>query len=165
MRCKKCGKLIGREIEVNSIIKKVSRTRRHCFDCIAFCYQNERRLEIKGNEKLLICKSCNKPFCSIKGNLVCGSCRANNRRFKFKKSCLEYKGSKCKICGYNKCVEALAFHHRNPEDKLFGISGSHCRKWPDVQKELDKCDLLCHNCHVETHCQDEKICILEDYSI
>lgn len=28
---------------------------------------------------------------------------------------------------------------------------NNCRKWEIVKKELDKCDLLCANCHMETH--------------
>lgn len=76
---------------------------------------------------------------------------ANHRRFILKLRCITYKGSKCERCGYDKCIMSLTFHHRNPEEKLFTISGNHTRKWESVQKELDKCELLCHNCHHEEH--------------
>lgn len=35
---------------------------------------------------------------------------------------IDYKGGKCQICGYNKCIRALDFHHRDPEKKDFGLS-------------------------------------------
>ena len=48
-------------------------------------------------------------------------------------------------------MRALKFHHRDPLTKSFGIGGSHCRKWELLIKELDKCDLVCSNCHDEIH--------------
>lgn len=55
-------------------------------------------------------------------------------------------------CGYNKCEAALQFHHRNPEEKSFGIAAKgEARSWVKTVKELDKCDLLCANCHAELH--------------
>lgn len=65
---------------------------------------------------------------------------------------INYKGGKCKICGYKKSTRALSFHHINPKDKEFGISEKGItRAWNKIQKELDKCILLCANCHAEIH--------------
>ena len=70
------------------------------------------------------------------------------RRTKLK--AVEYKGGKCIRCGYNKNVAALDFHHRDPSTKSFGIANSgNCIAWELVQIELDKCDLVCANCHRE----------------
>ena len=82
---------------------------------------------------------------------ICNTCIVNNRRFHLKKKCIAYKGMKCSICGYSKCDRALTFHHLNPKEKDFNISGSHCKKWEDIKRELDKCILLCMNCHMEEH--------------
>jgi len=74
------------------------------------------------------------------------------RREKIKSLSVEYKGGKCEICGYNKCIDALEFHHINPEEKDFGIaSKGYVRSWEKVKKELDKCMLVCANCHREIH--------------
>lgn len=74
------------------------------------------------------------------------------RRRKVKLMAIEYKGNKCINCGYDKCVDALEFHHRDPNEKDFSLSNKgHCRSWKEVRKELDKCDLLCANCHRELH--------------
>ncbi|KKK68951.1 hypothetical protein LCGC14_2938920 [marine sediment metagenome] len=71
------------------------------------------------------------------------------RRRKFRKLAADYKGGKCTKCGYNKCLDALEFHHRNPTEKEFNISSSYCLSWENIKRELDKCDLLCANCHRE----------------
>ncbi|OGF20375.1 hypothetical protein A2Y83_03425 [Candidatus Falkowbacteria bacterium RBG_13_39_14] len=65
---------------------------------------------------------------------------------------MEYKGSKCAICGYNKCIQSLEFHHVNSKGKDLGISAKgYTRSWNEVKKEIDKCILLCANCHREVH--------------
>lgn len=75
-----------------------------------------------------------------------------NRRKKIRQSAIGYKGAKCCICGYNKCEEALEFHHLDSTQKDFGISDKgYTRSWSKVKKELDKCLLLCANCHREIH--------------
>lgn len=61
-----------------------------------------------------------------------------------------YKGGKCVKCGYNKCIEALQFHHLNPKEKDFTISGKSL-SFERLRLEADKCILLCANCHIETH--------------
>ena len=67
---------------------------------------------------------------------------------------IEYKGGKCENCGYNRCIEALEFHHLDPEQKDFQFSGNgHCKSWTRVKAELDKCILVCSNCHREIHSQ------------
>lgn len=82
----------------------------------------------------------------------CNSCLVNHRRFTLKIKCVEYLGGKCSICGYNKCIKALDFHHLR--DKSFNISGAHCRSWSIIEQELKKCILVCANCHREIHESD-----------
>lgn len=99
------------------------------------------------------CK-CGRSFVATrrgKGALMCRFCVSNRRRFLLKKKCVEYLGGRCIKCGYDKCVGSLVFHHRNPKTKEFTISGNHCKSWESIQRELDKCDLLCTNCHHELH--------------
>jgi len=59
------------------------------------------------------------------------------------------KENGCSICGYNKCKRSLVFHHANPVDKVFEIH--HHLNIQDLFKELNKCILLCANCHGEIH--------------
>lgn len=62
-----------------------------------------------------------------------------------------YKGGKCKLCGYNRCVAALEFHHRNPSEKEASWTKLRKLSIASIKAELDKCDLLCACCHREEH--------------
>src|SRR5215211_263348 len=74
------------------------------------------------------------------------------RREKVRLTAVEYKGGRCQVCGYNKCIEALEFHHLDPTQKDFGISHKgYTRSWAKVKEEVDKCILLCANCYREVH--------------
>lgn len=85
------------------------------------------------------------PQCSSKGRIIAWRKRTKQRA-------VDYKGGKCAHCGYNKCNDAFDFHHKDPAKKDFGIAASgHCRSWQEIQNELDKCILLCSNCHRELH--------------
>ena len=73
-----------------------------------------------------------------------------NWRQRTKKKLVEYKGGKCEKCSYNKCMDAMEFHHTDPNEKDFSISG---KSWSfdRLKKEVDKCILVCSNCHKEIH--------------
>lgn len=71
-------------------------------------------------------------------------------RKRVKKKLVEYKGGKCECCGYDRCIEALEFHHINPSEKDFTISGTS-KSFETLKKEVDKCILVCSNCHKEIH--------------
>ena len=60
-------------------------------------------------------------------------------------------GGKCCICGYNKCINALDFHHINPEEKEFELAQKHNIATEKALQEAKKCALLCSNCHREYH--------------
>ena len=74
-------------------------------------------------------------------------------REKIKERITKYKLKKgCKICSYNKCPDALEFHHLDKDKKIFGISVQHFYySWKKILKEIKKCILLCSNCHKELH--------------
>lgn len=74
------------------------------------------------------------------------------RRKDIRWKAIAHKGGRCQICGYDRCVEALEFHHLNSSRKDFGISSKgYTRSWSKVLEELEKCILLCANCHRELH--------------
>lgn len=58
---------------------------------------------------------------------------------------------KCGICGYNKCMQALQFHHLDPNEKQFTISKYSNYSFERTSQEVRKCILLCSNCHKEYH--------------
>ena len=74
------------------------------------------------------------------------------RRKKVREMAVEYKGGKCEKCSYDRCIDALEFHHVDPSRKDFNISSKgYTRSWDRVKLELDKCMILCANCHREIH--------------
>lgn len=76
------------------------------------------------------------------------------RRAKVKTQAIEYKGGCCEKCGYSKCIQALEFHHVDPAEKDFSVSSNtHNKSWEAVKAELDKCILVCANCHREIHAE------------
>ena len=85
----------------------------------------------------------------------CCKCRSEavqRRREKLKLKAVAYKGGECCKCGYKKCVAALDFHHTDGGKKEFGISTQgYTRSWEKLRAELDKCILVCANCHREIH--------------
>lgn len=68
---------------------------------------------------------------------------------------LQYKGGKCQTCGEDRPA-TLCFHHRDPFQKELKLDGRSFanRKWELIKEEVDKCDLLCHNCHNVLHYGD-----------
>lgn len=120
---KKQCKICGKEFDT----QKYGSKRKYCFDCSPH-YENgdnhSRAMTITAIRR------------AIKIQLV------------------KYKGGKCERCGYNKCINALQFHHTNKDEKDFNISNYTCSKYLDLDKvyeEVDKCILLCANCHAEEH--------------
>ena len=77
--------------------------------------------------------------------------KVKKRRKKIKEMAVTYLGGECNRCGYDKCINALEFHHIDPDLKEFGIGDGKTRSWEKVKKELDICLLVCANCHREIH--------------
>ncbi len=74
------------------------------------------------------------------------------RRKKVRQMAIDLKGGKCTRCGYNRCLDALEFHHLDTSKKDFGVSDKgYTRSWKKIQEELEKCILVCANCHRELH--------------
>ena len=74
------------------------------------------------------------------------------RRKQLKIMAVELKGGKRQICGYNKYIGALDFHHLNEADKEFSLSiRGLTRSWAKIKTEIQKCILVCSNCHREIH--------------
>ena len=80
-----------------------------------------------------------------------------------KKSMIHAMGGKCQICGYDRHHKALEMHHIDPsiKEKSFGNLMAAPGRLEDWHEELEKCVLLCANCHREVHA--EFVNIPEDY--
>ena len=163
MNCEKCGKEIdgsfgsGRfcsrscansRIRTEELKQRVSKKLKKIPD--KFCFVCKKKIHSK---KYNICISCR--YANAKNS------RKNNKHYfgeyskiyrkNLKKEFVEYKGGKCQICGYNKCYKALHFHHINSSLKEFEISDKSLSSLEKAKNELNKCMLVCSNCHSEIH--------------
>lgn len=77
--------------------------------------------------------------------------RAVRRKLEF----IKKLGGRCACCGYDKNWAALEFHHKN--DKLIPMDLTSLGHYSEavLALELEKCELLCSNCHREHHNQDK----------
>jgi predicted transcriptional regulator len=131
------------------------------------------KLKTESDKPLDFCLACSKKLTG-KSTKYCGeNCKASyryssqpntneyqKRRSKERKLFfIEQKGGCCQKCGYKKNLSALSFHHRSPAEKHFGLEGRKLSNTSikKLQIEADKCDLLCLNCHAETHNPDLSI--------
>lgn len=72
-------------------------------------------------------------------------------RQKRKRDLITLYGGKCSLCGYDKSIKALEFHHIKPQDKKYALGTGNCHKLQDDLTEAKKCLLVCANCHREIH--------------
>ena len=115
---------------------------------------------------LKICEICNQQFETKKYGFkrkycyICspevekGQTAITYIRRAIKHQLIQYKGGCCEHCGYNKNENALCFHHIDPASKSFEVSNYAyftLRPMEEYYHEIDKCKLLCLNCHAEEH--------------
>ncbi len=166
--CKKCNKKLPNSINVNGKKHNIQ-NRKFCTKCSPFKQGNTRDLSLPTRNKNTVgqTKWCNKckqyvdfgKFSPRKNenrlSAYCLPCMAFIKaagRIKLKKLCVDYKGGHCCRCGYDKCFDALEFHHLDSDTKDFNISEKRTQfLTEEIKLELDKCILLCSNCHREEH--------------
>jgi len=126
---------------------------------------NRNNLESPRNKSIRLnvkhCAGCKKTLDrslfytkSNKNSSLCKSCIVTNNktsRQTVKQQCIEYLGGCCSKCGYNKCNAALEFHHLDPSQKDKNYTNNRFLNFEKLKPELDKCVLLCANCHREEH--------------
>lgn len=164
-KCRKCNGLIPNIIVVGGM-KKDIRSRKFCLECSPWRKHNKRHLEkrkiIDGVEykKCPRCKEFKITNLNFYGYSTgaCKTCSIRmvyNRRRTIKLRAIEYKGGKCEDCGgvFPGC--AYDFHHRDPNEKDFTIGNHDNASWDKLKPELDKCALICSNCHRIRHATEK----------
>lgn len=166
--CHKCTKEFSNRIIIDGKVKLLSK-RKYCLECSPWGLHNTISLETEQHGVIeCTCQTCNRHYIynpNRKNGFTkthCNSCLVNRRRFELKLRAIKYKGSCCEKCGYSTNASALVFHHLNPLLKDFNIGGNHCHSWTKIKNELDKCIMLCHNCHTELHYPDNMLAIIND---
>lgn len=113
-----------------------------------------------------ICEICTEQFeTNNKSRIYCYNCSGDSTRLKnetrkhqktilrrsMKVHAIKLLGGKCSVCGYDRCVDALEFHHANPQEKEFKLGSGNTMSWKEYKAEALKCKLVCSNCHKEIH--------------
>lgn len=159
--CKKCNIYFKSYIKINGLNKVLS-SRKFCLTCSPYGGKNRRNLcLVKDNLKLCYMCKTYKDYSEFskqmkrwdRANPSCKTCsryRDNYLKYLCKIQCIQYKGGKCIYCGYNECPAAMEFHHRDPKTKEFAIFSKRYFN-EKIKQELDKCDLVCSNCHHKIH--------------
>lgn len=107
------------------------------------------------------CSLCHNDLGSNKNNRSrCKACTTRIRRYRIKKKCVDYKGGSCIKCGYNDHLAALEFHHTE-KNKDFTIAGCNSKNWEIIKLELDKCVILCSNCHRIQHSKYDDVSLIK----
>lgn len=165
--CLKCEAKFPNRILIDGVIKNAQR-RKYCLDCSPFGCHNTAKLHetksIKQCPEFRRCPRCCQTLAAENFHQkrgmphassyckICTTIQTTERQRKFKEFCVNYKGGACELCGYKKCLAALEFHHKDPSKKDFVISKSRLKKMnEETMNELNKCQLVCANCHREIH--------------
>lgn len=171
--CKRVKSWIFKKVKPKIIkLKRNKINKKYCKCCTKQCYtsrlicKNCKSYHIKSYKLKIIyyCRYCNKN--TLRNFDICGKCQEHNRskfRYKIKKqqayiikqNLINKAGGCCQLCGYNQNNAALCFHHKDPKTKLHTIDIStifkYLTKLDIIYTELEKCILLCSNCHAITH--------------
>ncbi len=159
--CEQCGNEFPRTKYIDGKLRNLN-CRKRCLDCSPFS-PNHAHI---GDSPTKFCAKCkrilnksNFDFQSKKTVLrchckECSQITTKERNKRVKRECVEYKGGKCQLCGYSKCLSALDFHHTDDTTKDFSIAKKQGWNFEKLKLELDKCILVCSNCHREIHYPD-----------
>jgi hypothetical protein len=135
--CKKCGNRFPNRVKIDGIYKIINR-RVYCLDCSPFGKHNTKRLdgsarEIKKGERRHL--------------------HQKEIRYYRKKALVDLLGGKCEICGYDKCLNSLNFHHVMESDKKMNLSRHNFTNTNRfaLLEEVCKTILVCSNCHGEVN--------------
>lgn len=167
--CKKCEKPFKTSAYIDGK-RQTFHHRSYCLECSPFGVKHGYKLRREKTRKLIQngrpCKTC--PICqkvsSWTKSDVCSTCRSSNQRWKKRQKALDKLGGKCCHCG-TEDREVLTFHHRDKTEKKFTLSGWWQSDWNVLEEEIDKCDLLCFNCHIKFHVSEnrDKVKMINDY--
>ena len=149
--CEKCGNEFPTRIIIDGKQRNLCK-RKYCLTCSPFNQHNTEKLV-----KVYKCTKCGEtnPDNFTKGRYTeCKKCRARYNTYKGDKNrikAIQYLGGKCKCCGYDKFPCSLDIHHKDPLQKDPNFKHKRGWSWDRLKEELEKCILLCRNCHTAFH--------------
>jgi len=138
--------------------------RRKCLECLPFKSfdRYSRKDTEKTTERVCAWRACQEKYKASlhfqegSGTYCSRTCRSAaavaRMRIDRKQRAVEHLGGACSTCGYSKSLAALHFHHLR--DKTLNLNQSMTMAWDNIRSEIEKCILLCANCHAEKHSKE-----------
>lgn len=153
-KCKQCGDYFPKRLKIDGKFRNLS-NRTKCLACLPFG-QSTYRHKSQDERRSYLAAKARRYYNKKKEQL--GRCPILVLRDKRKKILVKAFGGGCQVCGYNRCMRNLAFHHVDGKD--FRLSSREMQfSLSRLLPELKKCIMACHNCHGEIH--DEIVDITE----
>jgi hypothetical protein len=158
--------------------KRKGRGQKFCEDCAAYKLCTKCGLNERVSDGFRWCRECgNKQQLAYRARCIeaglcvdcgvtphrpnrrtCQECEAKRKpnrktiRQTYKASAVAYLGGACKDCGLtSEWLDVYDFHHRDPHEKELTLGRAFRKDWELLKSELDKCDLICANCHRIRH--------------
>lgn len=154
MQCKKCNKSFPCSLIIDGK-KRYLKNRKFCLECSPFGSHNTRQLNLDrpGIFTVRNCKRCGKEIVrkNEKGD-ICWVCTNREGRKNKIEKIKKLTGNACWFCGYDKCWQAMDFHHVDPSIKSISLTAREFQlAWERIEQEVRKCVLSCCRCHREIH--------------
>jgi len=148
-----CQQSFPNRFKINEKIVNLQ-NRKFCLDCSPYGKHNTKSLKSFGTTHIELqirtCSLCEKTFEAKGAHNCCNYCYVKLRRCRIKLAGVALLGGKCHECGWDKNPYVLEFHHHN-NNKEFTISNVMNLSWEKMKHEMEKCILLCANCHRAEH--------------
>lgn len=153
--CKNCGKEFRSTVIIDGVRRSLT-NRKYCLECSPFGRHNTKKILgiNEGRHKCYICGEIDPTKFYGHKTGTCGKCQNKQviqKGKENKKFAIEYLGGKCVSCGFDKYPCSLDIHHKDPEEKDSNFNSYKGWSRDRLIKELDKCVLLCSNCHNAYH--------------
>ena len=160
--CPNCSNYFSTTIKIDGKTRRLG-NRKYCLRCSPFGEHNTKPIHLieKLEENTRKCSKCqevksieNFYTSKNKTHSWCKPCNNKDsweRQKNIKAECVEYKGGKCLHCGIKDDPCIYDFHHIDATTKNYTIARFTHRSLQSVKSELDKCILLCSNCHRKEH--------------
>jgi hypothetical protein len=161
--CQMCSRHIPTRVRIEGRVHNL-KNRKYCLECSPFGKHNTKRLkdippDHQDDKRCSACGIWRKrtEFYRRRGEQlsayckVCTNVQTVKRQQRLKQQIVAFLGGCCSLCGYDRYIGSLELHHQDPTKKDFDFA--HCRttNFEKVKPELEKCILLCANCHREEH--------------
>jgi hypothetical protein len=161
--CKICEKELGNRNKSGYCSKCRSKNTPRCKLCGKItCVNGDHKcsnVDLQGERYCEICNCVLKNSNWERWSKICRKCSKRKwRRIEKdqRKQLILDWGGKCKVCGYNKCVAALNFHHKDSSEKYeWNVKGKAGASIREIKSHPERFELVCVRCHVEIHHPEE----------